>query len=120
MVRHVKANSNKPNMKRKITNPKSHYTNDDHALEMFDENYKWFLKDEDGFDILPFSTSYYHDNYKCFHHNDKLEITLFITILIEKGLVEKTGNPYNIVRLTEKGKERLEKIAKWQENKSKF
>lgn len=103
-------------MKRKIINQKTHYTNDDHALDMFDANYKWILIEKDEFDILLYSTRYYHDNYICFRHNDKLEIHLFISILIDKGYIEKTGNLFNIVRLTEKGIERLTGIAKWNES----
>ena len=94
-------------MKRKQINYKKGYSLEEHAIAMFDQNSEWFWKNKNEFDILPYSNNYYTENFDCFKHADKLEITIFISILKEKGYIEQTGNPYNIVRITELGEKHL-------------
>jgi len=97
-------------MKRKQPNYKKHYSDEEHAIELFNSNSKCFESIKGEFDILPYSESYYTDNYECFTHIDRLEIGMFIRILKEKGYIEQVGNPYNIVRLTENGFKHISEI----------
>lgn len=97
-------------MKKKQPNYKTHYSDEEHALELLDSNSKNFGDFNDDIDILPYSERYYSDNYECFTHRDRLEIGLFIRILKEKGYIEQVGDPYNIVRLTEKGRKHISDI----------
>ena len=94
-------------MKKEQPNYKIHYSNEEHAIEMFDLNYEYFEIKNDEFDILPYAESYYRENSECFRENDKIEIMLFIEILKEKDYIKQTGNRYNIVRITKKGKDRI-------------
>jgi len=91
-------------MKKKQPNYKTYYSEEEHALELLGRILKYFGSINEEFDIVPYSESYYSDNYECFTHKDRLEIGLFIRILKEKGYIEQVGNPYNIVRITEKGR----------------
>jgi hypothetical protein len=97
-------------MKKKQPNYRKHYSDEEHAIELFDSNSRCFEHINEPFDILPYSERYYSDNYECFTHRDRLEIGLFIRILIQKGYIEKAGNPYNIVTITELGKKRISDI----------
>jgi len=104
---------------KKQPNYRKHYSDEDHAIEMFESNSKYLERlNKEPFDILPFSEKYYYDNYECFTHKDKIEISLFITLLINKGYIEKEGNPYNIVKLTDKGLERVSFINRRSEANS--
>lgn len=94
-------------MRQKNYNYKMNYTVIEHAIEMFKSNSRYLAKMEKEFDILPYSERYYRDNNVCFTHKDKLEINMFITELINLGYIEKHSNPFNIVVLTELGKDFL-------------
>lgn len=92
-------------MKSKPKNYNIYLGDPEHALRLFDNNRKNFI-DKEEFDILPYSERYYSEKSECFNHLDKAEIGRFIEILKEKGYIEQTGQPHNIVRLTDKGKTR--------------
>lgn len=104
-------------MKNKQPNYKLKYSDEEHALAMFDENAEYFDFAKNEFDILPYCDSYYSENKICFRENDGLEKTMFISCLKEKKYIEETTKAYNIVRITEKGKKRIFEIK---ERKQKF
>jgi len=98
-------------MKKKQLNYNRHNSDEEHAVEMFRVNAKYFDIDNE-FDILPYSESYYRDNRECFNHKDKLEIKYFITLLNKMNYIETVDKVYNIVKLTEKGKGFVESYTK--------
>jgi len=97
-------------MKKKTQNNRMGYSDEQHAIEMFENNIKNFNSNVEGFDILPISQAYYHENRDCFREPDGLEIRLFISILKEKKLIEEVGSLYNIVRLTENGLKSISRL----------
>lgn len=97
-------------MRKKYDDYKSRYTEEEHALEMFDKNAEYFDLKKEEFDIFPYSERYYRDNKKYFHENDKIEIRVFIQILKDKGYIEEAEKAFNIVRITEKGIKRISDI----------
>jgi len=84
-------------------NNQNHYCVKDHAIEMFRKDAKFFSIMHEEFDILPFSESYYNCNRDCFIHKDRMEIYSLVIELTKLGYLEKTGDEYNIVTITDNG-----------------
>jgi len=89
------------------TNYREGYSIEQHALEMFRENYKTFSLKEKEFDIRPYSEAYYKNNIDCFRDRDGLEIGMMISELVSKKLLRLHEKAHNIVVITERGKEEL-------------
>lgn len=103
-------------MKKKQKNYRIGYSDEEHAIELFDINSKYFGIDDKEFDILPYSERYYSENHECFNHKDRLEIRSFIRILKEKKLFEEVGKTYNLVKITKDGFNRIELLKQYAEN----
>ena len=100
-------------MNKKEKNHRIGYSDEEHAIELFDSNSRYFGVDDKEFDILPYSERYYSDNYECFNHKHRLEILSFIRILKEKKLIEQVGKTYNIVKITQDGLKRIELLKQY-------